>query len=198
METPSQITTRRSVLQALALSACSVPALAAASSTVKETGVKIPEILRRWVALDGQKPTNIIDPCYIEDTAVEDLAFYHPGFDTSTPHSFLHVAAFDKAGKPYVRCDESSFSYNWERKMESVMRALMLYPTTTTNGHPMLIDERIASVNTPLMHGWKVVHWKVVENRNTRMQRVHQDVVRWKKANREVESIFSWLPYEAA
>lgn len=158
--------------------------------------MEIPEVLRRWVAMEGQKPTNIIDPCYIDHTAVEDLAFYHPGFDNSTPHSFLHIAAFDSKGNPYVRCDVGSFSYNWERKMEAVMRALVLYPTTI-DGYPVLIDDAIASLETPLMHGWKVVHWKVVENRDTRMQLIHQDVVRWKKADKEVESIFSWRPYLA-
>lgn len=77
------------------------------------------------------------------------------------------------------------------------MRALVLYPTTV-DGYPVLVDEAIAKVETPLMHGWKVVHWRVVENRNTRMQLVHQDVVRWKKADREVESFFSWRPYLAS
>ena len=76
------------------------------------------------------------------------------------------------------------------------MRALVLYPTTI-DGYPVLVDEAIANVETPLMHGWKVVHWKVVENRDTKMQLVHQDLVRWKKGDKEVESMFSWRPYLA-
>ena len=80
--------------------------------------------------------------------------------------------------------------------MEAVMRALVLYPTTQ-DGYPVLVDEAIADVETPLMHGWKVVHWKVVENRDTRMQLIHQDLVRWRKADKEVESSFAWRPYLA-
>jgi len=190
--------TRRSLVQGLALSLYGVPALAGTTfSKSKATGVEIPEVLKRWVAFDGQKPTNIVDPCYIDHTAVEDLAFYHPGFDSSTPHSFLHIAAVDERGRPYVRCDVGSFSYNWERKMEAVMRALVLYPRVI-DGFPVLVDESIADVETPLMHGWKVVHWRVVENRNTSMRLVHQDIVRWKKADKEVESMFSWRPYLAS
>ena len=187
------------MLQALALSsACCLPAVAGATFTEsKPTGAETPDVLKRWVAMEGEKPTNIIDPCYIDHTAVEDLAFYHPGFDSSTPHSFLHVAAIDGAGKPCVRCDVGSFSPNWERKMEAVMRALVLYPTTV-DGYPMLIDEAIADAETPLMHGWKVVHWRVVVNRDTKLQLVHQDLVRWKKGNKQVESIFSWRPYLAS
>jgi hypothetical protein len=157
-----------------------------------------PEILKGWVAEEGQLPTDVVNPCSIDHTAVEDLVFYHPGFDSSTPHSFMHVAADDNDGRgPYVRADPGAFSYNWERKMETVMCALKLFPTTI-DGHPALIDEAIRNVDTPRMHGWKVIHWIVVKNRDTSMQLVHQDWIRWQDASgKVVESMFSWRPYRA-
>ncbi len=154
-----------------------------------------PPLLQGWVAESGQQPTIVVNPCYIEHTAVEDLAFYHPGFDSSTPHSFMHVASADGT---HVVADPGSFSYNWEPKMEAVMRALRLFPTTDKE-RPVLIDEAIKNVKQPLMHGWRVIHWMVVKNRDTSMQVVHQDFITWQDASGNVaKSMFSWRPYAAA
>jgi len=153
-----------------------------------------PELLKGWVAEEGQLPTIVINPSYIDHTAVEDLAFYHPGFDSSTPHSFMHVPSADGT---HVVADAGSFSYNWEPKMEAVMRALKLFPTTV-NGRAVLIDEAIRNVKTPLMHGWRVTHWMVVKNRDTNLQVIHQDFIRWQDASDNVVlSMFSWRPYRA-
>jgi hypothetical protein len=157
--------------------------------------VPIPAILKGWVAEPGQHTTGVTDPVVIDHTAIEDLAFYHPGFDSSTPHRFRHVADSDDEG-PFARCDDA-FSHNWHEKMQEVMAKLKLRPQVEF-GHPCLIDSAIAKVPTRLMHGWRVVHWKVVKSRDLKMQVVHQDFIRWQDASgRLVESMFTWRPYAA-
>jgi hypothetical protein len=154
-----------------------------------------PEILKGWVAEEGQEPTEVINPCVIDHTAIEDLAFYHPGFDSSTLHRFRHVAAQDEEG-PFVRADES-FSYNWHEKMQEVMEKLKLRPSLEA-GRPCLIDRAIANVATREMHGWRVVGWKVVKARDLNMQVVHQDFISWRDgSDRLVTSMFTWRPYRA-
>lgn len=159
------------------------------------SAVPIPQILKGWVAEGDQQPTEVINPVFIEHTAIEDLAFYHPGFDSSTPHRFRHVADGDDEG-PYVRADEQ-FSHNWHEKMQEVMEKLKLRPKEE-NGHAYLEDTKIATVATRDMHGWRVVRWKVVKSRDLNMQVVHQDFITWQDAGgRLVESMFTWRPYVA-
>ena len=157
--------------------------------------VPIPPILKGWVAEPGQQPTEVMNPIFIDHTAIEDLAFYHPGFDSSTAHKFRHVADADGEG-PFARADEA-FSNNWHEKMQEVMAKLKLRPQVD-HGFPCLIDSAIAKENTRPMHGWRVVHWKTVKARDLTMLVVHQDFITWQDANgRLVQSMFSWRPYLA-
>ena len=158
--------------------------------------VPIPDILKEWVAAPGQHTTGVTDPVVIDHTAIEDLAFYHPGFDSSTTHRFRHVADSDSEG-PFARCDDA-FSHNWHEKMQEVMKKLKLRPQVEF-GHACLIDTAIAKVQTRPMHRWRVVHWKVVKSRDLSMQVVHQDFIRWQHTDdgRLVESMFTWRPYAA-
>jgi len=160
--------------------------------------VPIPDILKPWVAKPGQHTTGVTNPVVIDHTAIEDLAFYHPGFDSSTPHRFRHVADSDDEG-PFARCDDA-FSNNWHEKMQEVMMKLKLRPQVEF-GHPCLIDSAIAKQTTRAMHGWRVVKWKVVKSRDLNMAVVHQDFITWQDtssggSDRLVESMFTWRPYE--
>lgn len=156
----------------------------------------IPEELQDWVAHEGQEPAVVVNPCYIPHTAVEDLAFYHPGFGGTTPQAMRHVyGGLDDNQRPYARVD--SLSYNWHEKMVQVMRALRLFPDQE-QGRSVLIDDQIGA-HSPEMHGWRVTHWKVVKGRDSNMEVVHQDFITWEKPGEDnVVSIFSWLPYATA
>lgn len=157
----------------------------------------IPKELQDWVAHEGQDPALVVQPCYIPPTAVEDLAFYHPGFGGgTTTQAMRHVfGGRDDNGQAFARVD--SLSFNWHEKMVHVMRALRLYPREE-HGRPVLIDDKIAA-SSPEMHGWKVTHWKVVKGRDTHLEVVHQDFITWEKPGEDnVVSIFSWLPYLTA
>lgn len=156
----------------------------------------IPTELVDWVAHEGQEPTFVVNPIYIPPSAVEDLAFYHPGFGGGTPHALRHVLGRDDNNKYFARAD--SLSYNWHEKMAEVMHRLRLYPTVE-NGRPVLIDDQIGNQPTGPMHGWKVVHWKVEKGRDSNMEVVHQDFITWAKPGEDnVISLFSWRPYRTA
>lgn len=157
--------------------------------------MQIPEELVDWVAHEAHEPTSVVNPCYIPPSAVEELAFYHPGFG-SQPHTLRHVLGWDSSNKPFARSD--SLSANWHEKMADVMQRLRLYPAME-NGRPVLIDDQIGNHPTGEMHGWKVVHWKVDKGRDSSMNVVHQDFITWAKQGEEnVISLFSWRPYRTA
>jgi len=154
----------------------------------------IPEILKPWVAKDPNQRTHVSTPCFIDPDAIEDLAFYHPGFAGSLEQAMAHVADEDANG---VFARFGTLSENWHEKFVAVAMKLKLRPAVS-NGRAILIDTAIAKVNTPDMHGWKVIEWKVVKGYNENLDRVHQDFILWTKdgVDRPVLSMFSWLPYE--
>lgn len=157
--------------------------------------MQIPPELVEWVAQEGQEPTLVVNPCYIPPSAVDDLAFYHPGFGGAS-HALRHVLGRDENDRYFARAD--SLSGNWHEKMFDVMQRLRLYPTVE-DGRPVLIDEQIGNQPTGEMHGWKVVHWKVAKGRDTNLEVVHQDFITWAKPGEDnVISLFSWRPYRTA
>jgi hypothetical protein len=157
--------------------------------------MQIPPELVEWVAQEGQEPTLVVNPCYIPPSAVDDLAFYHPGFGGTT-HALRHVLGCDENNKYFARAD--SLSGNWHEKMFDVMQRLRLYPTVE-NGRPVLIDAQIGNQPTGEMHGWRVVHWKVDKGRDSNLEVVHQDFITWAKPGEDnVISLFSWRPYRTA
>lgn len=153
--------------------------------------------LKPWVAEAGQQPTVVVNPCYIDYSAVEELAIYHPAFVDTRRYLFKHVAAPVAAGEePYACVDPASLSGNWNAKFAAVSLALKLYPRQV-GGIDVLLDQDIKNVNTPLMHGWKVTEWMVVKSLDTNLNNVHQDFITWEKAGARVKSMFSWLPYKS-
>lgn len=152
----------------------------------------IPAELVDWVAHEGQQPTVVVNPCYIPPAAVDELAFYHPGFG-ATPHALRLVLGQDDDNNHFARVD--SLSANWHEKMVDVVQRLRLYPTVE-NGRPVLIDAQIGTQPTDEMHGWKVIHWKVDKGLDTNLAVVHQDFITWAKPGEDnVISLFSWRPY---
>lgn len=157
--------------------------------------MQIPQELVDWVAHEGQEPTAVVNPCFIPPSAVDELAFYHPGFGTQ-PHTLRHVLGRDDNDRYFARAD--SLSANWHEKMADVMQRLRLYPAMEQD-RPVLIDDQIGNQPTGEMHGWKVVHWKVAKGRDSSMNLVHQDFITWAKPGEEnVISLFSWRPYRTA
>lgn len=157
--------------------------------------MQIPAELIEWVAHEGQEPTSVVNPCFIPPSAVEELAFYHPGFG-SQPHTLRLVLSQDSNNEFFARLD--SLSSNWHEKMADVMQRLRLYPAMEKD-RPVLIDDQIGNQPTGEMHGWKVVHWKVAKGRDSAMNVVHQDFITWAKPGDEnVVSLFSWRPYRTA
>lgn len=157
-----------------------------------------PRLLEGWVAVLG-KPTDVIQPCYVDEKSPE-LRDWHPGFDAK-PHSFMHLAGSDASGV-YACADKASFSANFTAEMKKVMLALKLRPFPIDIGPaPMLIDEEIGQVDTPLMLDWKVIGWtvvkNVVKNLDNQDEEVHQDLITWKhtKNGTVVKSMFTWRPY---
>lgn len=158
--------------------------------------MEIPPEMVEWVAHEGQEPTLVVNPCYIPPSAVDELAFYHPGFGGGLTHALRHVLGHDDNGRFFARAD--SLSGNWHEKMADVMQRLRLYPALE-NGRAVLIDDQIGNQPTGEMHGWKVVHWKVAKGRDTNLEVVHQDFITWTKPGEEdVISLFSWRPYRTA
>jgi hypothetical protein len=158
--------------------------------------MEIPAELVEWVAQEGQEPTSVVHPSYIPPSAVDELAFYHPGFGGGLTHALRHVLGRDDNGRYFARAD--SLSGNWHEKMADVMLRLRLYPAVE-NGRAVLIDAEIGNQATGEMHGWKVVHWKVAKGRDTNLEVVHQDFITWTKPGQEdVISLFSWRPYRTA
>lgn len=158
--------------------------------------MQIPQELVDWVAHEGQEPTFVVNPCFIPPSAVEELAFYHPGFGNDTAQALRHVLGRDDNDRYFARAD--SLSGNWHDKMADVMQRLRLYPALEQN-RPVLIDDQIGNQPTGEMHGWRVVHWKVARGRDSNMNVVHQDFITWAKPGEEnVISLFSWRPYRTA
>lgn len=158
--------------------------------------MQIPPELVEWVADEGQEPTLVVNPSFIPPSAVEELAFYHPGFGGGMTHALRHVLGRDDNNRFFARAD--SLSGNWHEKMADVMLRLRLYPTVE-KGRPVLIDDQIGNQPTGEMHGWRVVHWKVAKGRDTNMDVVHQDFITWAKSGEDnVVSLFSWRPYRTA
>lgn len=158
--------------------------------------MQIPAELIDWVAHEGQEPTVVVNPCFIPPSAVEELAFYHPGFGNNTEQALRLVLGRDDNDKYFARAD--SLSGNWHEKMADVMLRLRLYPALE-NGRPVLIDDQIGNQPTGEMHGWKVVHWKVDRGRDSNLNVVHQDFITWAKPGAQnVVSLFSWRPYRTA
>jgi hypothetical protein len=153
---------------------------------------RIPADLKPWVAKSTQGPTAIVNPCYIDFRAMEDLAFYHPGFSGTVPQAFRHIAVLDELGRPCVCAD--SLSPNWHEKMVEVVEKLRFFPTMI-DGVAALVDTAIGDAVTRDMHGWKVTKWTVVNGRDSNLDLVHQDLVDWTKGALTVQSIFSWRPY---
>lgn len=159
----------------------------------------IPADLKRWVATEKQLPTEIVPPCYIDFRAIDDLQSYHPGFSGTIAQSFRHIAMRDEAtNQAFVATDIDSLSLNWHEKMVEVISKVRFFPTSI-NGVAALVDDAIGTLDTPLMHGWKVTKWTVVNNKDTALTLVHQDILEWQKGGfPPVQSIFSWRPYLAA
>ncbi|WP_129775863.1 hypothetical protein [Peristeroidobacter soli] len=158
--------------------------------------MEIPPELVEWVASEAQQPTLVVHPSFIPPSAVDDLAFYHPGFGGGLTHALRHVLGRDDNNRYFARAD--SLSGNWHEKMADVMQRLRLYPTVE-KGRAVLIDDQIGNQPTGEMHGWKVVHWKVAKGRDSNLDVVHQDFITWAKAGEEnVVSLFSWRPYLTA
>ncbi len=158
--------------------------------------MQIPEELVEWVAREGQEPTLVVHPCFIPPSAVEELAFYHPGFGGGMTYALRHVLGRDNSDRYFARAD--SLSGNWHEKMADVMQRLRLYPVVE-KGRPVLIDAEIGNQPTGEMHGWKVVHWKVAKGRDSNLDVVHQDFITWAKPGEDnVVSLFSWRPYRTA
>jgi hypothetical protein len=163
---------------------------------VKIPDADIPAALKPWVAMEDQLPTEVVPPCYIDFRAIDDLQSYHPGFSGTISQSFKHVAMLDETtGQAFVMSDIDSLSLNWHEKMVDVISKVRLFPTSI-NGVAALVDNAIGSIDTPLMHGWKVTKWTVVNNKDTSLTLVHQDILEWQKGGLPpVQSIFSWRPY---
>lgn len=157
--------------------------------------MEIPKELEKWVAKEDDEPTHITNPCYVDYRAVEELAQWLPSNLAPDKYMFRHVAAEGQDGKPYVKVD--SISEDWAGKLATVMKALRLFPTNA-DGVDVLIDEKIADVETPEMDGWKVIHWKVAIGLGTKLEEVHHDFITWKRMSdgKTAESIFSWFPYK--
>jgi len=173
--------------------ALSLPMIAAARTAA--TTSTIPDSLETWVAKDGQEPTVVQNPCYVDDLAASDLAFYHPMALDSRRYRFKHVAARDESGRPYARVE--SISDNWNEKFAEVMLALKLYPERI-NGIDLLIDRQIRNANTRLMHGWKVTEWMVVKNLGAHLEVSHQDFIVWEKSGQVARSGLCWKVYKSA
>ena len=153
---------------------------------------EIPAEIKPWVAGPNQGPRLVVQPCYIEPHAMDDLAVYHPGFVGGIELSMMHVAAQDNDGW-YVKTEVDD---EWHEDMMIAMDMLRLVPTTI-KGRAALHDPNIASRKTPLMHGWKVMAWQVFKTRNS-SQRVHQDIILWQKHDdsaKQALSLFSWRVY---
>lgn len=154
----------------------------------------IPSNIEPWVAGPNQGPRLVVQPCFIEPHALDDLAVYHPGFGGSIPLAMRHVAVQDNAGW-YVKTEVDD---EWHADMADVMKKLRLVPTLI-NGLPALHDPDIAKAATPLMHGWKVTGWQVFKSRDSALDRVHQDFIFWEKKDNERDrkalSVFSWRVY---
>jgi hypothetical protein len=153
----------------------------------------IPSDIKPWVAGPNQGPRPVVQPCYIDPHALDDLAVYHPGFGGSITLAMRHVAAQDDVGW-YVKTEVDD---QWHEDMMIAMNMLRLEPTTI-NGRPALHDPRIASRKTPLMHGWKVIEWQVFKTRDSSLDRVHQDLIFWQKHDNSTVkalSLFSWRVY---
>jgi hypothetical protein len=154
----------------------------------------IPSNIEPWVAGPNQGPQLVVQPCFIEPHALDDLAVYHPGFGGTIPLVMRHVAAQDSAGW-YVKTEVND---DWHDDMTRAMNKLRLVPTLI-NGLPALHDPDIAKANTPLMHGWKVTGWQVFKGRDSALDRVHQDFIFWEKHDKEgikkALSVFSWRVY---
>ncbi len=88
--------------------------------------MEIPQELVDWVAHEGQEPTLVVNPCFIPPSAVDELAFYHPGFGGGLTHALRHVLGRDDNNRYFARAD--SLSGNWHEKMADVMQRLRLYP----------------------------------------------------------------------
>lgn len=158
--------------------------------------MEIPPELKTWVAENGQGPTKVVNPCYIDYRAREQLLFYHPGFDKKDPHELKHVAARD-VRSAYARVDVSSLSNNWNEKMAEVTLALKLRPKQEGN-LVFLIDEEIKDMSPPiLMQGWQVVKWIVSKATDMDGTELHQELITWKKGELVVPSVYSWRPYAA-
>ncbi|WP_153067076.1 hypothetical protein [Steroidobacter cummioxidans] len=157
--------------------------------------MQIPPELVDWVAHEAHEPTAVVHPSFIPPSAVDELAFYHPGFG-NTPHLLRHVLGRDENNRFFARAD--SLSANWHEKMADVMQRLRLYPAME-QGRAVLIDDQIGNQPTGEMHGWKVVHWKVAKGRDSNLEVVHQDFITWAKPGEDdVVSLFSWRPYRTA
>jgi hypothetical protein len=154
--------------------------------------VDIPEILKKWVAKDGDSPTSLVHECYIDYAAEEELSFYHPRSIDSRNYLLRHVADVDAQKRPFVRVD--SISDEWNQKMREIMLLLRLYPQNY-RGRDFLLDEEIAHTPSPDFQGWKVTKWEVFIRVDTDLTKVHQDYITWRKGGTIAESIFSWIPY---
>jgi hypothetical protein len=155
----------------------------------------IPKELEKWVATDDDEPTSITDPCYVDYRVVDELAPWLPSNLAPDKYRFKHVAAEDAIGTPFVKVDY--ISADWPGKLATVMKALKLYPRQV-EGIEVLIDEKIGDLDTPLMDGWKIVHWQVAIGLGTKLEEVHHDFITWRRMGdgKTAESIFSWLPYK--
>jgi Animal haem peroxidase len=151
--------------------------------------------LTGWVAEEGDVPSVLIDPVWIDYRAVEDLLPYHPGYIGAQPYTVRLFRAQDEEGKLYAGMD--SLSSNWSAELTEVAQALRLYPTEI-KGFPVLIDQHIGTRSNVLMHAWKVVEWMVVKNINSDGVRIHQDIITWEKNGSVAKSAYSWRPYAPA
>lgn len=181
----SQLSRRQLATSALGLFA-SFGMLKAAASETKHS-----DPLAGWTARQGQGATAMLNPSYIDDSAAEDLAFYHPVSLQTREYLLKHVAARDSQG-PYARTVE--LSDNWNEKMAEVMFALKLRPERI-QGVDVLVDRTIRTVKTREMHGWKVTQWLVVKNIGPDLSLLHQDYITWEKGNLTAMSMVSWRPY---
>ena len=70
--------------------------------------MEIPQELVDWVAHEGQEPTLVVNPCFIPPSAVDELAFYHPGFGGGLTHALRHVLGRDDNDRYFARADSLS------------------------------------------------------------------------------------------
>ena len=151
---------------------------------------EIPEELKPWIAEEGQEPTTVSPPLFIDYRAAKDLFAYHPGFLDTQEYRMRHVARIDDDGSYYVATD--SLSKNWDEKLRAIEESLKLYLQTDSLGNDYLLDDKVQG---PTMHGWEVTKWTVVKNIDSDGNNIHQDLITWEKDDLEILSLYSWRPY---